>query len=173
MTQNPYYPQQPAMPHGPVSKPATLVWAVRGMYAGAILSLIGAVSTLLFRGQIEEAVEEAAADARAEGVDLDVDMFVNFGLVVGIGVSLLAAALWVWMAVMNDRGRNWARITGTVFGAISLCGTPMNLAQPTITGPALVQSLLTLALVVTILVLLWMPATSAYFKAQSATPRGY
>jgi hypothetical protein len=37
---------------------------------------------------------------------------------VGAAASLIGVGLWIWMAQMNKAGKNWARITSTVFFAI-------------------------------------------------------
>ena len=43
-------------------------------------------------------------------------------------VGLIGIALWIWMAQMNKRGRNWARITSTVFFALDTLGAIGGLA---------------------------------------------
>jgi hypothetical protein len=68
------------------------------------------------------------------------------------------------MAVMNGKGRNWARVTGTVLGALSLAGSLSSLGNLAGTVLAVVDPLL----VVAILVLLWVRPSSAYFSAVGA-----
>jgi threonine/homoserine efflux transporter RhtA len=73
------------------------------------------------------------------------------------------------MAVMNGRGRNWARIVATVLGAFSVCGGVASFANSmTTTGVTVLFSLLQLALAAVVLVLLWLPSSSAYYRAQGA-----
>jgi hypothetical protein len=81
-------------------------------------------------------------------------------------VGLLTLALWLWMAVMNGRGRNWARIVATVLGAFSVCGGVGSFANTMTTGVTVLFSLLQLALATVVLVLLWLPSSSAYYRAQ-------
>lgn len=97
----------------------------------------------------------------------------------GAAFGLIALGLWIWMAVMNGKGRNWARVTGTVFGGLSLAGslsTLGNLAgNAALGGAALptsaagtVLAVVDPLLVVAILVLLWVRPSSAYFSAVGA-----
>lgn len=171
VSQNPYAPPPPPppMPPQPVGKPATLVWAVRGMYAGAVPSFIGVLLTLLMRDETEKAVRDEMRDIEESGLPIDTDVIVTISIGLGVVVGVVATCLWIWIAVMNDRGRNWARVTGTVFGGVHLATSPFALIQSASASVlTLALNLLTTGLVVAILVLLWRPASSAYFRARSA-----
>jgi hypothetical protein len=73
------------------------------MYAGAAL---GTVYGITF-GIAEHSITVANGTHNA-GYDAGV-------LVGGVILGLLEAALWLWMAWKTKAGRNWARITSTVF----------------------------------------------------------
>ena len=74
--------------------------------------------------------------------------------------------LWLWMAAANGAGKSWARVVATVLGALSVLSTVFSLTSGT--GVTIAMQLLSLVLAVAILVLLWRPASSAYFQARSA-----
>ena len=87
-------------------------------------------------------------------------------LVTGIVVGVIAVGLWLWMAAANGAGKSWARIVATVLGALGALSAVLSLT--TGTGITIALQLVILVLAVAILVLLWRPASSAYFQARSA-----
>jgi hypothetical protein len=149
------------------------------MLAGAALQLVGVLSVLGQADVIRDAIREAsqgdpslspsAVDRTANGV---ITAILVFGLVV--------VALWIWMALANRAGKNWARVTATVFfGLASLftiigllfevAGTPDGNAVATgTTGSALGMVINILSWIVGLItiVLLWSRASSAYFRPQ-------
>lgn len=86
-------------------------------------------------------------------------------------VMLILAGLFLWLTIMVRKGRNWARITSTVFLAIGIVFGLLGLGTP---GPALVTviGIVMLILEIAALVLLWLKASSEYFRA-SARPAYY
>jgi hypothetical protein len=173
MTQNPYYPSGGSYGYGapgagapgPVERPQPLTIAVWLMYVGAALSLVSVLSTFLV---LEDIRDQAQQEVTAQNLDIDPDVIVNIAVAVGVGAGLLALALWIWMAVMNGRGRNWARIVATVLGALSLCGGLASFTNTMATAATVVLSLLQLAVAAVVVVLLWLPSSSAYYRAQGA-----
>ena len=55
-------------------------------------------------------------------------------LVVLVVVGLIGIGLWLWMAQKNKAGKNWARITSTVFFAIDTLGAIGGLAGGALSG---------------------------------------
>jgi uncharacterized membrane protein (DUF2068 family) len=93
-------------------------------------------------------------------------------------VGLISIGLWLWMARMNEAGRNWARITASVFFGLWSIYTYSVLGElhggVTITATLIVSLVLILALWVigvATIVQLWRPASTAYFKASKDQPR--
>jgi len=88
---------------------------------------------------------------------------------VAVVVGLIGTGLWIWMAVMNDKGRNWARITATVFGGLGLAFGLLGLlggafgAQPTTLN--LVITVLNLFVALATIILLWDRRSSEWFEA--------
>ena len=51
-----------------------------------------------------------------------------------VAVGLIGVALWIWMAQMNQAGKNWARITSTVFFALETLSAIGGLAGGALPG---------------------------------------
>lgn len=164
----------PAMPgyeapaaRGPVAQPASIALAVKLMYAGAALALLGILITLLSRDTIRETVEKASRDASTPMTSTEMDAAVALGVGVGVVSGLVGVALWLWMAAANGRGRKWARVVATVFFALSVIFTLLSLLQsPPVLS--LVLSLVSLLLGAYIIMLLYKRESTEYYEAQSA-----
>jgi hypothetical protein len=112
---------QPYPTSGPVEEPQRIppprpvLTAVRLMYAGAVIEVVGVVVALVSRGSLKSSILSrhpaytAAQLHTAEGAR-------TIPLIVG---AVIAAGLWIWMAWANGRGRSWARIVSAVFFGIS------------------------------------------------------
>ena len=101
-------PQRPPMPN-------SVQTAVRLMYVGAALSVIEFIVGLATIGSIKTAIKKAYPHYTASQVhSLEVA-----SIVIGVLVGLISVGLWLWMARANAAGRNYARITGTVFFGLS------------------------------------------------------
>ena len=83
---------QAPVPSGP---PPSIQRAVMLMYAGAGLEVLGLIFDLIIR-----------KGSTSSGIP---------GAIIGIG-------LWIWMARANQAGKNWARVTSTVFFGIDCLG---------------------------------------------------
>jgi hypothetical protein len=144
--QQPYnWPQQQQYGGPPAVYPGSLQAAVIFMYIGGALELLGFILNLAM----------GAPGSTSVG-------------------ALIGAALWFWMAVANRQGKNWARITSTVFfgldclaliGIIAIASgsTVSASAGAIVIASATVQWLIGLAAVI----LLWRPQSTQYFNAMS------
>ena len=83
---------------------------------------------------------------------------------VAIVFGLIGIGLWLWMAWANKAGKNWARITATVFFALDTLSVLAGFRQA---EPALSRavSLLVWLAGLGAIVLLWQKISSAYFAA--------
>jgi hypothetical protein len=151
----------------PVSKPASIAMAVKLMYVGAALSLLGVLSTVFQLDSIRDAVEKASADASTPMTSSEMDAAVAVAVAFAVVVGLIGVALWLWMAAVNGRGRKWARIVATVFYGLFVLSALASLLQ---SPPALslILSLVSLVLGAYILVLLYRKESTQYYEAQSA-----
>ncbi|GAB3442491.1 hypothetical protein GCM10027517_19640 [Phycicoccus ginsengisoli] len=168
------YPQMGSMPTpgappqaAAVSRPASIATAVKLMYVGAALSLLGILFTVVMRSTIRDAVEKASADSGTSMTASQVDSAVSLAIGFSVVVGLIGVALWLWMASANGKGRKWARIVATVFFGLSVLSTLGSLVQhPPVLS--LVVSLVSLALGAYIIYLLYRPESTQYYEAQSA-----
>ncbi|WP_457963431.1 hypothetical protein M1E17_18630 [Arthrobacter sp. D1-29] len=111
------------------------------------------------RRQFEDAM--ASGGAAGEVAFEDIKGVIAGTLVV---VAIIGAGLYALVAFFVRKGKNWARILGTVFAAISVFG---------LFGPPSIGTLGTLAGIAAI-VLLYLPAAAPYFRKQQpfANPYG-
>jgi len=155
-----YQPQPSAV--APVARPSSVTRAVQLMYVGAALSLIGIVVAWATKSQLRDQVAKASPSLTPD----QVDTALTVSLVIATVVGLVAVGLWLWMAAANGAGKSWARVLSTVLGGLSVVSTLVTLRSAT--GITIALQLVSLVLAVAILVLLWRPASSEYFRAQSA-----
>ena len=150
-TQLPETRRQPA--------PAAVLNAVRAMYAGAAASLIGIVIEILTVNATKTAIARHSPNLSASQLASTQHALVG-GFIAG---GVIAAAVWIGLALACRRGHNWARITGTVLLGLATLDTIAGLTAPVATAAklwALVPWLAGLAAVA----LLWRRDSSAYFR---------
>ncbi len=146
-------PQRPAAP-------TPVLQAVKLMYAGAIVSAISLIITLLTVGSLKTAIHNADPSLTATKLHsaevAAVAVAIIFGLI-GIG-------LWLWMAYANKAGKNWARITATVFFGLDTLSvlTSFRQAEPVLSR---LISILIWLIGLGAIVLLYQRESSAYFTA--------
>lgn len=161
----PTYQNVPA--GAPVAQPKSIAMAVKLMYVGAVLAVIGALTSLLMQDTVRETVEQAAEDTGTSMTSSEIDTAVAVGMGTAVVMGIIGALLWVLMAVMNGKGKKWARVVATVFFALSLVSFLVGLAQA---APALsrIISVITILLGAYIIFLLYRPESTQYYDAQSA-----
>jgi hypothetical protein len=144
-------------PTAPAAIPPTVHWASIAMIIRTGIAVLGLFVTL---ARMDDIVDEVVAKSSTVTRD-SARAAVIFGTVIGLifALALLALALQV------RRGRNWARITAIVLSALGILGGLFSFAQP---YGAVIATLNTLSLLLAIatLVLLVMPQSNEYFKAQ-------
>ena len=141
--------------------PTSVQTAVRLMYAGAIISAISFILGLATLGGIKNTIKKAHPAYTTHQINSAVAVSVVVVIIFGI----IAVGLWVWMARMNLKGRNWARITGTVFfglNTLDLLGVFNGSASSVSAVFAIVTWLVGLGAVI----MLWRRESTAYFKPQ-------
>lgn len=139
--------------------PTPVLQAVKLMYAGAIVSAISLIITLATVGSLKTAIHNADPSLTASKLHsaevAAVAVAVVFGLI-GIG-------LWLWMAYANKAGKNWARITATVFFGLDTLSilTSFRQAEPILSR---LISILIWLIGLGAIVLLYQRESSAYFS---------
>jgi hypothetical protein len=158
-------PQHPMSGYAPVEieQPPAIRNAVRLMYVGALLSLIGVLLTPLQTDAIRDAVEDSDASLTAG----EVDTVVAFSIGMAVVSGLVGVGLWLWMAIKNGQGRSWARVVATVLGGVNIVLTLLSVAGGQATGLTIAVSLLGVALAAVIIVLLYRPESSRFYDFRS------
>jgi hypothetical protein len=135
-------------------------WLLIASAAIFVISMLTGLTQLddpVFRQTFEQQVEGTGAGVTYEDIK---------GVIAGTLVvfAIIGAGLYLLVAFFVRKGKNWARILGTVFAALSVFGL---FGVPTL---ATVGTLLGIAAIV----LLYLPASAPYFRKQQpfANPYG-
>jgi len=178
--QYPSYPQYPGGGQMPVSAkppiPSTVQNAFYLMIAGAALSVIGAIVSLAEKSTIRSQIESKNPGFTTT----QVDSAVNVAVGAAIGGAVIGVALWLWMAFANRAGKNYARITGTVFFGLETLSLLAGLALSAgsagssvkTSGASIAVGILTWLVGLATVLLLWNKQSSDYFKPPQQ-PYGY
>jgi hypothetical protein len=147
-------PERPAAP-------ATVLNAVKLMYTGAAVSTVSLIVSLVSIGGTKAAIRKAKPTLTATQVNQLNTFIIALALISG----LVGIALWLWMARANGQGRNWARILSSVLFLLATLDLVGVVSQPkTVLG--LIFPVLTWLLGLAAVVLLWRPASTAFFRPQ-------
>jgi len=162
-------------PEAPVERPATLRNGVWLMLAGAVLSAISLLYSLLtFNSQMDEAT------GRLRNMPNVTPEIINMAHTVALTAAVFSGVvsilLWLWMAWMNHQGRKWARIVATILAAFSLFSAPVSWAQSSANGmqvsaAQIILPLLTMIAGIGAVVLIWLRPSSEYYAFQSRQRR--
>ncbi|MGH3322115.1 MAG: hypothetical protein ACRDN9_18465 [Streptosporangiaceae bacterium] len=152
--QQQYGPQRGWAQYGMLSRPpmpemtkwaTNLLFVLDGVF---VLTII--VAALTGIGSFGGVPSEAPASEQA-------------GAVVGIVlVAIILGGLFLWLAIMTRKGRNWARITSTVLLALGIISALSGLGGG---GPVALLYLIQLLIEIAVLVLLWLRPSREYFGA--------
>jgi hypothetical protein len=166
--QSPQQSGQLGQPGAPVprSVPQSVTRAVQVMYVGALASLVGIIIELLTRHSLRSFISDHATRNGKRLTATQVADTYHAELVVLVVVGLIGIGLWIWMAQMNRRGRNWARIVSTVFFAIDTLGVIGGLAGGSLSGGNANRfyGLVVWVIGGVAVILLWRRSSSEYFK---------
>jgi hypothetical protein len=148
---------------GPIYQlPSTMVTAVRLMYAGAVYTLIYAIGLAkVYRSVFNQPAVGTAAHTGPAAVAVPVVL-----------LSLIEIAVWLWIARACKKGRNWARVTGTVLFAIHTVST-IALFGNTYPGIGLAKLLDVIGWLIACgaVVFLWQRPSSAFFSSRASISR--
>lgn len=150
-------PQQPSAPPQPVQN------AVKCMYAGAALSAISLIIGLVTIHSLKSAIKSANPALTAS----QINTALGVAEVTAVIVGLLGIGLWIWMAMANRSGKNWARIMASVLFGINTLLLLLGLARPHALF-SLLLSVLTWLAGLGAIIFLWNKESTSYFQAMSA-----
>jgi hypothetical protein len=156
-------PPHPTATAIPVEQPPSIRLAVRLMWLGAVVTLLGSLSVLVQTDALRDRLKDNDSTLTKSELDSAVTAIIGFTIVIG----LIVVALWLWMAYANGQGRAWARVVATVLGVLNVLFLLGGLAMGNQTALGLVFNGVNLVLAVVILVLLYRPDSSRYYDANS------
>ncbi len=152
---------KPVEPERPAAPP-TVQNAVKLMYAGAAVSTVSLIVSLVDIGGTKSAIRKARPSLTVAQVNQLNTFIISLAIVSG----LVGIALWLWMARANGQGRNWARILSTVLFGLATLDLFGVVSQPkTLLG--LVFPVLTWLLGLGAVVLLWRKQSTAFFQPRT------
>jgi hypothetical protein len=161
------YGEPPTRP----AQPSSIRAAVRLMWAGAALSALSLIVTLVTLHSLKTHIRDqlANSDPTLSNSDLNntYHAFVA-GAVIGAAVAI---ALWLWMAWKNGEGRSWARVVSTVLAVLNLISSIYTIAVGRALAVSQLLTVVDLILAAAILVLLWRRESSDFYAA-SGRPAG-
>jgi len=139
--------------------PASVLNAVKLMYAGAAVSLVSLIISLTDISGTKAAIRRARPSLTATQVNQ-----LN-GFIIGLAIvsGLVGIGLWLWMSWANKEGKNWARILSTVLFGLATLDLFGVFSQPK-TALGLVFPLLTWLIGLGAIFLLWRPDSTRFFK---------
>ncbi len=144
------------------STPPTVQNAVKLMYAGAAVSTVSLIVSLIDIGGTKSAIRKARPSLTVAQVNQLNTFIISLAIVSGV----VGIALWLWMARANGQGRNWARILSTVLFGLATLDLFGVLSQPkTLLG--LVFPVLTWLLGLGAVVLLWRKQSTEFFQPRT------
>lgn len=160
--------QQPA---GQAGRPQPVRVAVILMYAGAALSAVSAFAVLALSGRIKSAVATSVHNAKTARplTAAQLHSLESFYVILITAVLLIAAALWVWMAVANGRGRGWARVMASVLFGISTVWLVLTAGR---SGPTVIFTAIGWLIGLAATIFLWRRETTGYIaRSRPGIPR--
>jgi len=156
------YPVTPGSRGPLVSAPASVLNAVRLMYVGAAYSFLYALGVIVATAAIIKNHPLLVA-TRTGGSPLTVGDVAFFAAI----EAIIVIALWLWLAKACGRGKNWARVTGTVLFGIHTLGVLVVLVSPhRDLGLIKVLTLIGWLIAGAAVLYLWRRQSSAYFSGR-------
>ena len=149
---------KPVEPDKP-SAPQSVLNAVKLMYAGAAVSAVSLIISLVSIGGTKDAIRKARPSLTAT----QVNQLNTFIIALAVVSGVVGVALWLLMARKNGQGKNWARVLSTVLFALATLDLFGVVSQPkTVLG--LVFPLLTWLIGLGAIVFLWRRESTEFFK---------
>jgi hypothetical protein len=152
---------KPVEPERPPA-PQSVANAVKLMYAGAAVSTVSLIVSLVDISGTKAAIRKARPSLSVTQVNQLNTFIISLAIISGV----IGIALWLWMARANGQGRNWARIVSTVLFGLATLDLFGVVSQPkTLLG--LVFPLLTWLIGAGAVFLLWRGESTAFFHPQT------
>lgn len=157
-------------PYAAPVRPSTLVMTFWLLLASAALTVVSSATAALavFSPEGEAALRtslEATPGAQVGEIDTDTLVAVSQTTAVAIQafLAVFSVVIVLWIAFSLRAGRRYIRVVLTILTSLQLIAT---LAAPS------VIAVVSLVVVLTAVVLVWLPASSGYLNARTAARRG-
>jgi hypothetical protein len=141
--------------------PQSIVRAVRVMYVGMAVSLIGIIINLTQLSAIKKSIEAHGGSMTQSQLNASYHAEIVL-LVVG---GVIGAGLWFWMARSCGSGKSWARIVSSILFAISTISALANIARLSDGGVSRFYGIIVWLVGLIAIVLLWQRQSSDYFRS--------
>jgi hypothetical protein len=163
----PGYPEATGFGQSPSRppQPPSIRTAVRLMQAGAALSVVSLVITLATVSSLKSHLRDQLAKSDTSLTTSEFNTTYHVVVASAVVSSLVAIALWLWMAWKNGQGRGWARFVATVLGVINLLSSTYTISVGHSLAITDLVTVVGLILAVVILVLLWRSESSDFYAA--------
>lgn len=191
-----YVTPQYAPPSGQPEKPSTVTIASLSLIGMALLSLVGIILSIISSSKLDAAAIKdiyRAAGADASIAETSANLVV-ITVYVGIGLSVVLAALYLILGLSVGKGKQWARITSWVIAGLAICCNGLGAAGGALSGSltgnsgaagfdtqqvqdkiaglspswlasaSLALSVIQLLLAITVVVTLALPPSNGYFR---------
>lgn len=143
------------------------------MFLGAALTLAGVLFSVLNTDQVHQSIVNGN-NSRAVGDRLtpaQLETTFHGRVVTAAVIGVLGALLWVAMAILNNKGRSWARNVASVLCAFSIVSFLYTVSAVLSQGGGeigLAVSALNVAIGVGAITLMWRHESSDYYDACSS-----
>jgi hypothetical protein len=142
--------------------PPSVLKAVKLMYAGAAVSTVSLIVSVILPLANVAASKATLKKDHPNLSASQVNQAFNLGIAVAILSGAVGAVLWLWMARANGQGKNWARITSSVFFALATVSLFSVLNAPSVLGIIFAVALWVVGLGA--IIYLWRRESSEFFK---------
>jgi hypothetical protein len=156
--------EQELAPAVPVNRPKSVDNAWMLWMVGAAISLLSLI--FIFTVDADAIADQARKTLEGQGktpTQKEIDDAANIFKITGVIFSLIFIGLFVLFAYKMRAGRNWARITLTVLGALSVVSTLFGLSSAS--GLHLVVALIQMVLILVAVYFMYRPDANQYFAA--------
>ena len=153
-----------------VQRPLTIRLAVIGMWIGAGLAALNVAVAYFEKIASNRTLYE---DYRDNEVLMDRLVHTDVWPAVGIAAAfaVVEIALWITMAMTNRHGFKWARMVATTLGVFGLLlaigGIVTSIIYDTAIAVSIAHSVATQIASIAVLVLLWLPESSSYYRTRT------
>jgi hypothetical protein len=153
----------------PPPQPPSLRNAVRLMWVGAGVALLGAITAVKQSSKIKTEIFDRVHGNNHQGrvgyTIAQQHTITNITFVALVVAGLISVLLWMWMAWANNRASGWARICASVFFVLITVEAAISPGEASVPAVSIVFIVLQWLLGLVAVVLLWRRATTAYIGA--------